>query len=76
MKLRYIATALMTGMAAAAIAAAPGASAANPSTTTNTGGATIIDKQGHTAITVHPRTVSPPRVYGPFAGPMPIVLFD
>ena len=76
MKLRYIATAFMAGMAAAAIAAAPGASAANPRTTTDTGGTTITDRQGHNAIVVTPPTVSPPQSYGPFSSPWPLLFSD
>lgn len=76
MKVRHIAAAVMTGLAAAAIAAAPIASAANPSTTTDSGRATITDKQGHTAIVVKPPTVSSPSVYGPFSSPLPFILFN
>ena len=77
MKLRYVVTGLMTGVAAAAIAAAPVAvAAANPSTTTDSGRATVTDKQGHNAIVVHPPNVSAPSVYGPFTSPRSIMLFD
>jgi hypothetical protein len=76
MKVRHIAAGVMTGIAAAAIAAAPIASAANPSTTTDTGRTTTTDKTGHNAIVVHPPTVSSPNLYGPFASPLPIILFD
>ncbi len=76
MKLRYVGTGLLTGLAAAAIVVAPVASAANPSTTTITGRTTTTDKQGHNAIVVHPPSVSAPSVYGPFTSPRPIMLFD
>lgn len=76
MKVRHIAAGVMTGIAAAAIAAAPMASAANPSTTTDSGRATITDKQGHTAIVVKPPTVSSPSVYGPFSSPLPFILYN
>ena len=67
MKVRHIAAGVMTGIAAAAIAAAPMASAANPSTTTDSGRATTTDKQGHTAIVVKPPTVS---------SPLPFILYN
>jgi hypothetical protein len=76
MKFRYIATGLMTGLAAGAIAAAPIASAANPSTTTDTGRTTSVEKKGHNAIVVHPPTVSPPQSYGQFSSPQPFMFFD
>jgi hypothetical protein len=66
MKLHYIATLFVTG-------AAPSASAANPSTITDTGGSTITDKQGHTAVVVHPPSVSDARSYGQFSSPAPIL---
>lgn len=77
MKLRVLAAGMMTGLAAAAIAAAPMAgAAANPSNTLDTGRTTTTDKQGHTAIVVHPPTVSSPNSYGMFNGPLPFMLFD
>lgn len=77
MKTRYIAASLMTGFAAAAIAAAPIAgAAANPSTVTDNGRATITDKQGHNAIVVQPPTVSSPKSYGNFSSPQPFIFFD
>jgi hypothetical protein len=77
MKLRYVATGLMAGLAAGAIVAAPLASAAaNPSTTTNNGRTTTVDKNGHNAIVVHPPTVSKPTIYGPFSSPGPLMFFD
>ena len=76
MKFRYIATGLMTGLAGAAIAAAPMASAANPSTVTDNGRTTVVDKQGHNAIVVKPPAVSPPMSYGQFSSPAPFIFFD
>jgi hypothetical protein len=76
MKFRHIATGVMTGLAAAAIAAAPIAGAANPSSTTENGRTTTTDKKGHNAIVVHPPTVSAPNSYGPFSTPLPFLLFD
>ena len=76
MKFRYIATGLMTGLAAGAIVAAPIASAANPSTVTDTGRTTIVDKNGHNAIVVQPPTVSAPKSYGNFSSPLPLMFFD
>ena len=67
MKLRYVATGLMTGVAAAAaIAAAPLAAASNPATTSDNGRTTLTDKNGHSAIVVHPPNVSSANSYGPF----------
>ena len=65
MKMRYLATGLMTGLAAAAIAAAPLA-AANPTTITNDGRTTTTDRNGHNAIVVQPPNVSAPNSYGPY----------
>jgi hypothetical protein len=76
MKLRVLAAGVMTGLAAAAIAAAPMASAANPSTTTDTGRATITDKKGHNAVVVKPPSVSAPNSYGNFSSPVPFMFFD
>lgn len=76
MKFRYITAALMTGLAAGAIAAAPIAAAANPSTTTDSGRTTTVDKKGHNAIVVHPPTVSAPKSYGQFSSPQPFLFFD
>jgi len=75
MKLRYLATGVMTGLAAAAFAMAPIASASNPSTVTDNGRATIVDKKGHNAIVVQPPTVSSPRSYGNFPSPSPFLFF-
>jgi len=77
MKLRFLATGVMTGLAAAAFAMAPIAgAAANPSTVTDTGRATITDKKGHNAIVVQPPTVSSPNSYGNFSSPQPFMFFD
>ncbi|TQR83643.1 hypothetical protein D8S82_25885 [Mycobacterium hodleri] len=76
MKLRYLATGVMTGLAAAAFAMAPIAGAANPSTTVDNGRTTMTDKKGHNAIVVKPPVVSPPMSYGQFATPGPFMFFD
>lgn len=77
MKLRYLATGVMTGLAAAAFAMAPIAgAAANPSTTVDNGRTTTTDKKGHNAIVVHPPTVSSPNSYGNFSSPQPFLFFD
>lgn len=77
MKMRYIAASVMTGLAAAAIAAAPIAgAAANPSTVTDNGRTTVTDKMGHNAIVVQPPTVSSPKSYGNFSSPAPFLFFD
>jgi len=77
MKMRYLAASVMTGLAAAAVAAAPIAgAAANPSTTIDTGRATITDKKGHNAIVVQPPNVSTPNSYGNFSSPAPFMFFD
>ena len=71
MKLRYVVTGLMAGVAGGAIAAAPMASAANPSTVTDNGRTTVVDKHGHNAIIVKPPAVSSPICYGQFSSPAP-----
>ena len=78
MRFSYITAGLMTGLAAGAIAAAPIAGAAtNPSTTTDTGRTTIVDKKGHNAIVVKPPNVTAPSPYGVFGGiTPPNVLMD
>ena len=70
MKMRYVATGLMTGLAAAAIAAAPLAAASNPSTTTDNGRSTLTDRQGHSAIVVKPPASGAPSQYGPVSSPV------
>jgi hypothetical protein len=64
MKLHYIATLFVTGTAAAAIAAAPYASAASAVTNTET-------RPGNVEIQVQPPTVSDARSYGQFSSPAP-----
>ena len=76
MKLRFLATGVMTGLAAAAFAMAPIAGASNPSTTVDNGRTTMTDKQGHNAIVVHPPTVSSPNSYGNFSSPRAFMFFD
>jgi hypothetical protein len=76
MKLRYLATGVMTGLAAAAFAMAPIAGAANPSTTVDNGRTTMTDKKGHNAIVVHPPAVSSPNSYGNFSSPRAFMFFD
>jgi hypothetical protein len=71
-KLRFIAPVLAGGAIAAAIAAAPGASAADIRCT-NGGSATICQKPGHAAIDATPPQVSPPRSYGQFSSPLPFL---
>jgi hypothetical protein len=73
MKKRYLATVIGTGAIAAAIAAAPGASAALPVLDTMSEGVTITQRDGHTAINATPDLVSPPRSYGPFSSPLPLL---
>jgi len=77
MKLRYLLTGIMTGLATAAVAMAPIAgAAANPSTVTDNGRTTVTDKKGHHAIVVQPPTVSSPNSYGNFSSPQPFMFFD
>ena len=75
MKIRYMATLLATGAAAAAIAAAPGAMAA-PITDITATGSTITQRDGHVHIDASPDAVSPPRSYGQFSSPAPFMFFD
>jgi hypothetical protein len=72
-KLRHFAPLLIAGAAAAAIAAAPAASAASVTTTIDSGGATTIQRPGHVAIQAEPPLVSPPRIWGSFSSPLPIL---
>lgn len=69
-KLRCFAMLMGTGATAAAIAVAPIASAASPTTTHDSGGATTTQRPGHVAIHAEPPVVSPPRVWGPFSSPL------
>ena len=66
---------LLAGAAAAAITAAPNASAASVRTCSDGGGATICQRPGNVEIHAEPPRVSAPRVYGPFSSPFPF-LFD
>ena len=72
MKISYLATGIMAGLAAAAIGAAPMAAAA-PSTSGDR--TTITDRPGHNAIVVHPPNVSAPNSYGSFSSPLPLLFF-
>jgi hypothetical protein len=74
MKLGYIATMVMTGVAAAAIAVAPSASAANPNTGTDGGNAiTTHQTPAHVAMQATPPDVSDARKYGQFSSPAPLL---
>jgi hypothetical protein len=74
-KPRFIAPFLAGGAIAAAIAAAPTATAADVRTCTNGGGATICQSPGNVEVQpVQPR-VQTPKIYGPFSSPIPF-LFD
>lgn len=74
-KPRFIAPFLAGGAIAAAIAAAPTATAADVRTCTNGGGATICQSAGNVEVQpVQPR-VQTPKIYGPFSSPIPF-LFD
>jgi hypothetical protein len=72
-KLRNFAPLLAAGAVAAAIAAAPVAAAASTTTSTDSGSATTTQRPGHVAIQAEPPVVSPPRVWGPFSVPLPIL---
>jgi hypothetical protein len=72
-KMRFIAPVLAGGAIAAAIAAAPTASAAPGSTCSNGGGATICQRPGHSAIQAQPPQVSQPPIYGQFSSPLPFL---
>jgi hypothetical protein len=66
---RYLAPLMAAGVAAAAIAMAPSASAADPPSCTNTGAATLCQKPGHARIhSTPPPTLRDSGVgmYGPF----------
>jgi hypothetical protein len=72
---RFIAAFLAGGAIAAAIAAAPTASAADVRTCVNGGSATICQSPGNVEVgPVQPR-VQAPKIYGPFSSPAPL-LFD
>jgi hypothetical protein len=72
-ELRNFAPLLVAGAVAAAIAAAPIASAASTTTSVDSGRATTTQRPGHVAIQAEPPLVSPPRVWGPFSLPLPIL---
>lgn len=65
---RYFAPLLAAGAAAAAIAVAPSASAINPPSCSDTGGAVVCQKPGHARIssTPPPSALNPAGTYGPF----------
>ena len=69
MKFSHIATLVITGAAAAAIATAPAASAASTGVAAAPTGATITQRDGHVHIHATPPPVSEPRSYGDFASP-------
>jgi hypothetical protein len=75
MKLGILTSVLVTGAAAAAIAAAPAAGAANPVTVDRggEGNATVTQRQGHVNIAVTPPDVSDARSYGEFTSPAPLI---
>jgi hypothetical protein len=69
----HIATLLAAGVAAAAIAAAPGASAASTGSDPTSLGVTITQRDGHVDIVATPPVVSPPRSYGSFPSAIPLL---
>jgi hypothetical protein len=73
MKTRYLATLTGTAAAAVAIAVAPGASAALPTLDATSQGVTITQRDGHVHVNATPDPVSPPRSYGPFSSPVPLL---
>lgn len=73
MKIQHIATLLATGAAAAAIASAAPATAAPQAIDAVPAGITVTERNGHTSIDATPDQVSPPRSYGPFASPLPLL---
>jgi hypothetical protein len=70
---RFIGPLLAAGAVAAAIAAAPNASAADVRNCANGGGATICQSPGNTEIHTDQPQVQAPRVYGPFSSPVPFL---
>jgi hypothetical protein len=72
---RFTAPLLAAGAMAAAIVAAPNASAADARTCSNGGGATICQSPGNAEIHTDQAPVQAPRAYGPFSSPSPL-LFD
>jgi hypothetical protein len=74
-KPRFAALLLGAGAVAAAITAAPNASAAEVRTCANGGGATICQSPGNAEIHTDQPPVQAPQIYGPFSSPFPL-LFD
>lgn len=73
MKFRYLASIAATGAAAAAIVAAPLATAATPDVPE---GAIITQRDGHVHINATPDEVSEPRSYGQWSSPAPFLFWD
>lgn len=72
-KPRFVAPLLGAGAVAAAIAAAPSASAADVRDCANGGGATICQSPGNVEIHTDQPQVQAPRIYGPFSSPFPLL---
>jgi hypothetical protein len=73
--LRFITPLLAAGAVAAAVTAAPSATAAGPRTCINGGGATMCQSPGNVEIHTERVLIPAPRIYGPFSSPGPF-LFD
>jgi hypothetical protein len=75
MNMRHIATLILSAAAAAAIGAAPSASAANIITGADARpNRVVIDtRPGNTEVQVEPPTVSDVRSYGQFSSPAPLL---
>jgi hypothetical protein len=69
-KPRYFAMMLGAGAVAVALASAPGAVAANPTNTHDSGAATTTHRPGHVSIYTEPPLVSPPQVWGSYSSPL------
>ena len=69
-KPRSFAMLLGAGAVAAAIASAPGAAAANVTSTHDSGGSTTTQRPGHVSIHTTPPLVSPPKVWGSHSSPL------
>jgi len=72
-KSRFITPLLVAGAIAAAITAAPNASAAEVRNCANGGGATNCQSPGNAEIHTDQPPVQAPRVYGPFSSPVPFL---
>jgi hypothetical protein len=72
-KIRYIVPLLMAGAAAAAITAAPGASAASVRTCTDGGASIKCHSPGNVEIHAEPPRVQPPLTWGQFSSPLPFL---